>query len=115
MGIFKKKTKSKAVIPLTEQVQMAEQLRQAAVKTDRAHEKVINSWINSDSKNEKMWAAKSSMAEKRADKAYRNYYEYCHSTFSEEDIKNSGAQGKFLSKSFINRLNKIQLSKNKKK
>lgn len=55
------------------------------------------------------------MAEKRADKAYRNYYEYCHSTFSEEDIKNSGAQGKFLSKSFINRLNKIQLSKSKKK
>lgn len=115
MKLIKKKKPVKETKPLTTKVQKAEVLRKEAVKADRANLRVIDKWMKANAPASQKWAEKNATSERIADEAYKAYYDYCHVTFSEDDLKMSGSQGKFLSKTFINRLNSLQEAKRKSK
>lgn len=115
MKLIKKKKLVKETKPLTAKVQKAEVLRKEAVKADRANLRVIDKWMKANAPASQKWAEKNAASERIADEAYKAYYDYCHVTFSEDDLKMSGSQGKFLSKTFINRLNSLQEAKRKSK
>ena len=116
--MFGKKKKAKATpkveIKLSPKVAKADELRKLAKRDGEKMRRIVQKWqeeskrqMSADERKrvDDKYSAQLEACERVYDKRYENYYNYVDENFTQKEIVAAGAHlGKFMDKSFINKL-----------